>query len=129
VTVLEINDICATLTDIDDLRDLASPGSADSVERAKVCAIEIPTAEELLLAVKNAPKAAWQAAKEYTPSLQDMKDVDWSAYGASLTTTFSSAGSWTGNAISGTFDATKEGAAGVWEWMTGDDEEAGEGTE
>ena len=41
----------------------------------EVCAIKVPPKEEIIAAVKASPGKAWEAAKEATPSLEDIRDM------------------------------------------------------
>ena len=38
--------------------------------------IEVPSKEDILLAVKNSPSAAWEKAKDITPTLEEIKATE-----------------------------------------------------
>ena len=136
MTASEVKAVCEMLEDVDKLRDLANPGSSKKEEVQEVCTIPIPTRQELVKAVRSSPGVAWQQAKEVLPSLQDAKEIDWSAYGTSMTTSLSSAATWTGETASGVYDATvvgvsgaygatADGVAGALDWLFGEEEAEG----
>lgn len=120
VTALELKDLCDTLKDMSELKRSFTPGAPESEDEATVCAMKVPTAQELWEVAKSSPETAWNAAKEATPSLEEIQqlefpDVDWTA--AWATTMEGTEKAWAatkdgaGTAIEATVDAT----SGLWE--------------
>jgi len=83
VTALEISDLCATLKDMTALKKAFSPDLLETDEELEVCSIKVPSKEEIIATVKASPQKAWIAAKEASPSWEEIKnmempDVNWS---------------------------------------------------
>lgn len=76
VTALEVKDLCDTLKDMDALRQVFNPDLAPSEGSTTVCTLEVPTREELWASVKASPRAAWEKARELTPTLEELRSVD-----------------------------------------------------
>lgn len=105
VTVLEVNDLCATLEDMDELKRAVDPLAERDEEAFRVCSFEVPTREELWEAVKDSPSQAWQKAKESVAGLPDLA-------GDYLNSAVEQSGRiWTG---------TKNTAGGAWDWLWGE---------
>ena len=75
VTSLEIRDLCLTMKDMTALQRAFDPSFKTNEDDLEVCAIKVPPKEEIIAAVKASPGKAWEAAKEATPSLEDIKDM------------------------------------------------------
>lgn len=82
VTALEMHDACEALKDVQELNTAFNPGSAPSEETQTVCSIEMPSREELLASLQKSPGQAWETARQYTPTLPTLGDVEinWSEY-------------------------------------------------
>lgn len=123
VTALELKDLCATITDMTHLKRAFDPSLQLDEDAHTVCSTEVPSRAELWATVKAQPSFAWESAKDLTPSLEDIRgidisEIDWAAYSTSLSEGLAAAYDAAGGAIGSTFDSTKQGAAGVWEWLT-----------
>jgi myosin heavy subunit len=75
VTSLEIRDLCLTMKDMTELQLALDPSFKTNEDDLEVCAIKVPPKEEILAAVKASPSAAWNLAREATPSLEDFKSM------------------------------------------------------
>lgn len=75
VTSLEIRDLCLTMKDMTALQRAFDPSFKTNEDDLEVCAIKVPPKEEIIAAVKASPGKAWEAAKEATPSLEDIRDM------------------------------------------------------
>jgi hypothetical protein len=104
VTALEVNGWCDTLKDLHALEVALDPSKKPSEEQTTVCALRIPSREELWTSVREAPGDAWTAAREYVPSLENVRSVD-----------LPGVGDWTRETAGGAWDATKGAAAGGWD--------------
>ena len=76
VTALELYDLCATIKDMNELKNAFNPSASTSDEELTVCSLEVPSKEDILLAVKNSPSAAWEKAKDITPTLEEIKATE-----------------------------------------------------
>ena len=76
ITTLELYDLCETIKDMNKLRKIFNPSTITSDEELTVCSMEVPSKEEIILAVKKSPSAAWEKAKEITPTLEEIKKPD-----------------------------------------------------
>jgi len=74
VTALELYDLCQTIKDMNALRRAFDPSLEPGPEEQTVCSLRVPTREELWTQTKSAPGQAWDAAKEFTPTLEDIKE-------------------------------------------------------
>lgn len=132
VTGLELWDLCETLKDLEALNLAFNPDDAPSQDRTTVCALEVvPTAQELMLTVKDAPKAAWNTTKSFVSDLPDLSeiqlpDIDYAGVwastvdgtvnlGGSIKSGATSATDATLGAISGGWQNAKEAASGLFE--------------
>jgi hypothetical protein len=117
VTALELDDLCDTLKDMNALKRAVSVGESPDEDEKTICAVRVPSKQELWETMKASPEMAWSAARKAVPTLEDVKqmefpDVDWSE-------AWSSALSGSSNAWS----ATKDGIGSA----SGKAKEAGEG--
>jgi hypothetical protein len=119
-TALEIRDMCQNLQDLAELQQLIDPSSIPSPEAQTVCALEVPTREEVVDAVSNAPRQAWIAARDAMPSISDLREIeiseiDWDEITAS--------GLARANSLAiGVTDAATGTAQWVHRWWTGGDD-------
>ncbi len=108
VTVLEVNDLCATLEDMEELEREFQALNAGEEAADTVCSIEVPTAEDLWATIKSSPSLAWESVSEGVASLPDLADmelpdIEWSTYWNSMGTRF---GEY--------YDASLERSARIW---------------
>lgn len=117
VTALEVKDLCDTLKDMDALRQAFNPDLAPSEESTTVCALEIPTREELWASVKASPRAAWEKARELTPTLEEIRSVD--------LPDLSDHAYWekAGGLWEGVRERSSSAVEGVGEWISGEEAE------
>ena len=118
VTALELKDLCDTIKDMNELKRAFDPSLSPNQEEATVCSMKVPTTEELWDVAKASPGQAWAAAKDVTPSLQDLKnyefpDIDWSGAWNSTAVGAGTAWSTTIDGAGVALDATKE-TTGNW---------------
>jgi hypothetical protein len=126
VTALELNDLCETLIDMNELKRAFDPSLDPKEGAATVCSIEVPTRRELWETAKASPGLAWERARAAAPSMEALPDfavgeIDWAGYQATLSSSMSRAYDVTGNAVRGAVDATADSASSVWEWLLEDD--------
>lgn len=76
VTALELYDLCATLKDMTELKRAFDPTLSSSEEELEVCAIKVPPKDVIFAAVKESPQKAWAQAKELTPSIEEIKEME-----------------------------------------------------
>lgn len=86
VTALELHDACEALKDAHELDIAFNPSSGPSEEAPTVCSLEVPSRDELLASIQSSPAEAWETAREFTPTLPTITDleVDWGAYFAAI---------------------------------------------
>jgi hypothetical protein len=72
ITVLELYDLCETLKDLEALNLAFNPNDAPSEDRRTVCAMVVPTADEIMESVANSPAAAWDTAKSFVTGLPEV---------------------------------------------------------
>lgn len=65
VTAWEIRDACETMKDLHNLNVAFDPDTANDVDHAEVCGTEVPSKEEIITSVKNAPGKAWAKAEAW----------------------------------------------------------------
>lgn len=75
-TALEISDLCSTLKDMTALKRAFDLDFVQSEEELEVCSIKIPPKQEILAAVKASPKKAWDAAREASPTWEEIKNLE-----------------------------------------------------
>ena len=129
VTALELKDLCDTITDMNELKRAFDPSLAPSDDQLTVCSIEVPTRQELWESIKSSPGRSWELAASFVPSMEDIRnmeipDVNWAEYRASVGQTISSSADAVGGAIGGAVDSSVEGAKGLWQRLTEDEDEA-----
>jgi len=128
VTALELNDLCATLKDMNELKRAMSLESTIGDDEKAVCAIKVPTKEELWETAKSSPGKAWSAARDAVPTLQEVKDIelpsiDWEQAWSVTTSTSSRAWEATKSGAATAVDASKSTGARAWGSLFGKDEE------
>jgi hypothetical protein len=69
-------DLCATLKDMTELKRAFNPTLDPNEDELAVCSIKVPPKEVIIASVKASPKVAWEKAKEVTPSLEEIKDME-----------------------------------------------------
>lgn len=111
VTALELNDLCETLKDMEDLRSTFNPDDALSEDRKTVCTIKVPTKDEVMTTVANAPEASWNAAKGF---VTDLPEVDFGATWASTIEGVSELGDQIQEGAGDAVDATTEALSNGW---------------
>ena len=89
VTAWDIHDACQTTTELDEINKAINPENDFSIEVAKVCSLEIPSSEEIMMAARTAPKDAWEKSKEWVPDWQkfqsfDFDGIQWNDYWGDL---------------------------------------------
>ncbi len=119
VTALELKDLCDTLKDMNELKRSFTPGKPASEDEATVCTMKVPTAQELWEVAKSSPETAWNAAKEATPSLEEIQqlefpDIDWTAAWASTMEGTENAWAATKNGAGTAIEATVDATSGLW---------------
>lgn len=120
VTALELKDLCDTLKDMSELKRSFTPGAPESDDEATVCAMKVPTAQELWEVAKSSPETAWNAAKEATPSLEEIQqlefpDIDWTAAWATTMEGTENAWAATKDGAGTAIETTVEATSGLWE--------------
>ena len=75
-TALELKDLCDTLKDMDELKRAFDPAHQPSEEQLTVCAMKVPSKEELWKMAKASPGRAWGAAKDAVPTLEGIKGYE-----------------------------------------------------
>ena len=132
VTTLELKDLCDTLIDMSELKRAFNPEMENSDDETTVCSLTVPTKEELWEYAKASPGTAWAAAKEATPTLEEIKDyempdVDWT--GAWTATTEGAGTAWqttkdgTGAAVDTTIETTGGWIKGATEYFAGSEDD------
>lgn len=111
VTAMELSDLCQTIKDMNALKRVFEPGAEPDEREVRICAMRVPTRQELWEAAKNSPAQAWEAAAELTPTLEELQsieipDIDWDEYWAS---TAKSAEDW--------WAYSADGATQSWDGM------------
>ena len=76
VTALEISDLCLTMKDMIELQRAFDPSFEADEANLEVCSIKVPPKEDIIASVKGSPRAAWEIAREATPSLEDIKSIE-----------------------------------------------------
>lgn len=94
VTGYELKDSCANLQDLRELEVSINPSLAYAVDVKEVCGMQVPTKDEIWTKASTSPLAAWEAAKGYTPSLENLQFPQVS--------------------FSGAWETAKDGGGDVW---------------
>lgn len=92
LTAIEIADLCATVSDMNELAAVFEPEDTSEEVALTVCGAEPPTRSEILEMIHNAPDQAWDAARGTIPTVEELKsmelpDVDWDELGAAIAET------------------------------------------
>ena len=78
VTVLELKEACETMKDMNELNVLMGieelSGTEASIEKQKVCGMEVPSEDEVMDQVINSPRAAWEAMSNWDIELPSWDD-------------------------------------------------------
>jgi hypothetical protein len=109
VTALELKDLCDTLKDMSELQRAVSPETSPSEEEKTICAIKVPTRQELWEKVKASPGKAWESAIDSVPTLEEIRNIEIPEIDLQ--------NAWLG-AVNGTgrvWEATKDGTGKAWE--------------
>lgn len=61
-TTYEFRTACANMTDLYELQVALDPNTARSEDRSAVCALQIPTKEEVWNSIKDSPKDVWEGS-------------------------------------------------------------------
>lgn len=61
-TAYELKAACDNMTDLYDLQVALDPDTARSDDRSAVCALQIPTKQEVWVGIKQSPQAAWDTS-------------------------------------------------------------------
>ncbi|WP_353341618.1 hypothetical protein [Pelagimonas sp. KU-00592-HH] len=106
VTALEVRDACMTLRDTYELNVAFNPDLAIPDEVTSVCAIELPSQEEIYAMILESPETAWGAAAGYLSDLPEFGQIefDWWEYWSLAKASLANAGS-----------AVADGANTIWE--------------
>ncbi|PLS20297.1 hypothetical protein [Neptunicoccus cionae] len=76
-TAYELQVACANMKDIYELQVAINPDVSHANDRDKICAMKIPTKQEVWESVKNSPKAAWHTSREKLLEVSgDLKSIE-----------------------------------------------------
>jgi hypothetical protein len=119
VTALEIRDMCANLQDLAELQQLIDPSAAPAPDAQTVCALEVPSKQEVVAALRSAPGQAWAAARDALPTVSELREIDiteidWQEMAST---------GWDGaaNAATNVGDATMDAATWLKRWWVDED--------
>lgn len=117
VTALELKDLCDTLKDMEELKRAFDPTLQRSEEQVTVCAMKVPSKEQLWELAKASPRKAWAAAQDAVPTLDEIKgyefpDVDWQGNWGAVSEAVGDAVSATKSGANSALDATVETTSG-----------------
>lgn len=120
VTAMELKDLCDTLKDIGELQRAISPEKSLDEKQRLVCAMRVPTREELWESMKSSPKTAWTNARNAIPTLEEVKsvkfpDVDWEGLLSGALARTGDAWEATKSGVSSAGSSTMETGKGIWE--------------
>lgn len=76
-TTLELKDLCDTMKDMQELKEIFDPAAAPDENVTMVCAMKVPTKEEIWTMVKAAPGDAWEGVKAWMPELPEFPEIEW----------------------------------------------------
>lgn len=76
VTALEINDLCQTMKDMEELKSLFQTDSFQPDDGLKICDKPVPSREQLWADTIAAPGQAWAIAKESVPTVEDLREIE-----------------------------------------------------
>lgn len=122
ITVLELYDLCETLKDLEALNLAFNPNDAPSEDRRTVCAMVVPTADEIMESVANSPAAAWDTAKSFVTGLPEVDfETAWDStidgtidFGGRVRTGADNATDAAMDALSSGWENTLDAAAGIF---------------
>ena len=94
VTALEVNDLCMTIKDMNELKKAFNKDYKDDGSELSVCSMKIPGRSVIIDKIKSSPSATWETAKNITPSIEDLKnieipDINWEKFWKSSKSGFS----------------------------------------
>ncbi|GGA24439.1 hypothetical protein [Neptunicoccus cionae] len=76
-TAYELQAACANMKDIYELQVAINPDVSHASDRDTICAMKIPTKQEIWESVKGSPNAAWQSSREKLLEVSDdLKSVE-----------------------------------------------------
>ena len=61
-TTYELRAACHNMTDLYDLQVALDPSTARADDRSAICALQVPTKEEVWAGIKKSPRTAWKAS-------------------------------------------------------------------
>lgn len=68
--------MCANLQDLAELQQLIDPSAVPSPDALTVCALEVPSKQEVVEVLRSAPGQAWAAARDALPTVSAMRKID-----------------------------------------------------
>lgn len=81
-TAYELKAACDNMTDLYDLQVALDPETARSDDRSAVCALQIPTKQEVWTGIKKSPQAAWDTSIATLDSVTDsVKTIETPEFG------------------------------------------------
>tara|TARA_R110000796_G_scaffold14517_1_gene47423 strand:- start:5201 stop:5953 length:753 start_codon:yes stop_codon:yes gene_type:complete len=81
-TAYELKAACDNMTDLYDLQVALDPDTARSDDRSAVCALQVPTKQEVWLGIKKSPQIAWDTSITTLGSVTDsVKNIDTPEFG------------------------------------------------
>jgi hypothetical protein len=110
-TAMELNDLCQTMKDMNELQALFDPSLTVPVDRLAVCGMEVPSRQKLWESASSAPGAAWVAARAAIPSIEEVKefelpDVNWQSLRKRI-----------GEGVTDMANGASEAAGGKWDQL------------
>lgn len=118
-TTYEIKNLCETIKDMNALKFAFNPDLQPGPEETTVCSLLVPSKEELWASAKASPGAAWESAKKFTPSIEDVQnyefpDVDWTGMWVTTTGTAVMLKDGAAEGSARAWEATKDGTGYAW---------------
>lgn len=81
-TAYELKAACDNMTDLYDLQVALDPDTAHSDDRVAVCALQIPTKQEVWVGIKQSPQTAWDTSIATLESVTDsVKTIETPEFG------------------------------------------------
>jgi hypothetical protein len=81
-TAYELKAACDNMTDLYDLQVALDPDTARSDDRSEVCALQIPTKQEVWVSIKQSPQTAWNTSIATLESVTDsVKTIETPEFG------------------------------------------------
>lgn len=124
----ELKNSCDTMKDIAEIAAQIDPTYDADDETGLVCGMGIPSAQEVLAAVKSSPQAAWAAAQgAYGGTVSTIPDWQQLTAGSHaawswLLDTGAATGGWIGNAGAGAGSWVAGSGSSLWNYAFGDGE-------